>query len=889
MTRRPVFLALCFLLALPALARAEIPIKRIDVEGLRSIKKSELIYLLCLSNAASIDRVKLSYGIKRAFKKGIFDYIEVDQDPNQPGVIRVVVREHDVIDEVRFKGGGDISGKLLRNNFILKPEGFMRYGLIDQAARTLKEAVSRAGYPDAKVSVSTEKGKTPYRVKVTVHIDRGKPLIVKHITVIGRPADEVTGYLRLSPGDVFNQSDLARGMEELGNHYRKKGYYDPIVGPYAFSAGELYIKVDPGRKLFVKISGNSNISRKKLKKLLPFMEAGDVRDDLVEEAAQRMRTLYHEQGYAGVQIASVLKTEPDAEVVNFYINEGRRVAVASVHMPGASTVPEKKLEEIIALEKGSVYSPERIADDAGRIKSFYQSLGYLDAAVSGPEVVSTPKGMEVSFQIKEGSRYHVAGVRVEGAGRIPAGEITNAIGIKAGDPYNDVDIANARYRVLDMYSARGFYNSAVDVRREFSGSNATLVFKITEGPQRFFGKSIIVGNKKTKTGVIERELEHREGQPFNQKVLMTEMQKLYELGLFSEVNVEAVKGYGAHFDTVYRVREAKAGAVEFGLGYGEFEKERGFVSLSYGNLFGEDRKGSVRFEFSSLEDREILQYDEPWFLGYNVPFRAFLLREDREEKNIDTDEILYKLRRYSVNAGVEKKLTDRVKGEFYYEFSLVNTYNVKPDVVLTREDVGTLAISAVRPAIEYDSRDNPFDPKKGVFAGVSFKLASSAFLSETNFGKLIAQVSTYHRLFKPFVLALRAETGLAQGYGQTNELPIVERFFLGGRNTVRGYAQDTLGPKTPAGDPIGGNAFLLGNVEVRTALTKSLGLVNFVDMGNVWLKIGDMNPGDLRYTTGIGFRYQTPVGPIRVDYGIKLNRQPGESSGELHFSIGQAF
>ena len=139
------------------------------------------------------------------------------------------------------------------------------------------------------------------------------------------------------------------------------------------------------------------------------------------------------------------------------------------------------------------------------------------------------------------------------------------------------------------------------------------------------------------------------------------------------------------------------------------------------------------------------------------------------------------------------------------------------------------------------------------------------------------------------VLAASLRGGIAQGYLKTDELPIVERFFLGGRTTVRGYEQDTLGPKGSDGNPTGGNVFLMENLEIRTSLGKGLGIVAFLDGGNVWLKVADIKPLDFKFTTGLGLRYNTPVGPIRVDYGHKLQREKGESSGELHFSIGHAF
>ena len=180
-------------------------------------------------------------------------------------------------------------------------------------------------------------------------------------------------------------------------------------------------------------------------------------------------------------------------------------------------------------------------------------------------------------------------------------------------------------------------------------------------------------------------------------------------------------------------------------------------------------------------------------------------------------------------------------------------------------------------------------PRRVFSPGQQLKLTSPVFLSETDFIKLTFYGNIYHEITKGLVLAASLRGGGAQGYFKTDELPIVERFFLGGRTTVRGYAQDTLGPKGADGNPTGGNAFLMENLELRTSLGKNFGLVTFLDGGNVWVKMNEMKLTDLKFTAGLGLRYNTPVGPVRIDYGQKLQREKGESAGELHFSIGNAF
>jgi outer membrane protein insertion porin family len=623
---------------------------------------------------------------------------------------------------------------------------------------------------------------------------------------------------------------------------------------------------------------------------MPFFEAENFNDDLVEEAVSKILSLYHAKGYPFAQVAPVITVKDDLISLHFFIFEGKKVKVRAISFSNVS-LPEKNLKEVMSLKEGGLYNPDIVYDDKETLIELYNALGYLSASVDEFEAKydESSQDMSINIKISEGAKTEIGKVDIIGARHVPEEEIMDTIRIKTGDPYNEVDISDARYRILQLYNSRGFVDALVSVKREIEGQTVSLTFQIQEGELTFFGKTVVSGNYRTRYEVIERELKHDEKMPFDYNILAKGGQGIYKLGLFTDIDVEVLDRYDHTRDTLIKVNEGNAGAVEFGFGYADYEKLRGFFDLSYRNLWGMNRQASLRLELSSLENRAILQYLEPWFFGKQIPFRFFLLYEDREEINTDTGDTLYRLNRYSASAGIEKKLSNLLKAELYYEFSLVDTFDVRPDVVLTKEDTGTLAISALKPGIVYDTRDNPFDPKKGILSGISLKAASPLLLSETNFLKLLFQGNSYHQMDKRFVLALSFRGGLAWGYHGTGELPIVERFFLGGRTTVRGYEQDTLGPKGSDGNPTGGNAFLCGNIELRSYLGKGIGIVTFLDGGNVWQKVQDIEFGSMKYTTGLGLRYNTPVGPLRVDYGHKLQREKGESAGELHFAIGHAF
>ncbi|PIQ93557.1 MAG: outer membrane protein assembly factor BamA [Nitrospirae bacterium CG_4_10_14_0_8_um_filter_41_23] len=878
----------------------------IEINGLYSISKDEFLYILDINPGKQINEESVRLGIKRAFLKGMFEDISVETIDGERAKVIINVKERNFIKNIYVEGDYPLSRKTIKKLFPLKEDQVLICDVLEKAMVDLRHELALRGFPHAGVNAEIKKLKEPYRVNIHLQISAGDPERIREVNISGA-GDEVKAVMKLSDGDIYDRLILKKDIERIKAYYKNKKYFKPVIGPYTYTDGILHISVNPGKRLQISIEGNNAVPTNALLKEIPFFEAEEFSDDIIEEAVHKMLSLYHRGGHPFAQIAPVITSSDDVISLNFFIFEGVKVSIRTIKFSGIS-LPEKNLKEIMSLKEGGIYNPDIIGTDRETLKDFYNALGYLTANIEEfqtnppfPPLVKEvgidsyrgegglPNKIDIIVRINEGLKTEIERVNVIGTNLVPEAEVRKAINIKPGDVYNDFDISDARFRVIDLYNTYGLTEAVVSIKREGIGQKTSLTFQIDEGAETLFGKTIIVGNNNTKYAVVRRELQQKEDTPFNYRILTKERQKLYKLDLFTDVDMEVLDRYDHKKDVLIKLREGNAGAVELSFGYAEYEGFRGIFDLSYRNLWGMNRQGSLRFELSSLEKRYILQYSEPWFLGIPLQFRAFLLSEDKKEINIDTRETRYRLIRHTATAGFEKKIGDSLKSELYYEFSLVNTFDVKPDVILSREDTGALVISGIRLGIIYDTRDNPFYPEKGILSGISVKLTSPVFLSETSFIKLMFYGNAYQELIKGVVFAISLRGGIAQGYLKTDELPIVERFFLGGRTTVRGYEQDTLGPKGSDGNPTGGNVFLMENLEIRTSLGKGIGIVAFLDGGNVWVKIKDINSTDIKFTTGLGLRYNTPVGPIRIDYGQKLQRKPGESRGEIHFSIGHAF
>ena len=251
----------------------------------------------------------------------------------------------------------------------------------------------------------------------------------------------------------------------------------------------------------------------------------------------------------------------------------------------------------------------------------------------------------------------------------------------------------------------------------------------------------------------------------------------------------------------------------------------------------------------------------------------------------------YSLEKYAAITGLDKDLTESIKVSLQYEYEISRLFDVDEGAKIASEDEGTLDIGTISPIIIRDSRDNPFNPRTGSVNSIKVDFsAGMATGSEVEFVRYIMQSSWYIPLSKSVVWGFSARVGWADAYGKTEEIPISKRFFLGGRTTVRGFELDSIGPKGDDGSPKGGDLYLNLNTELRFPIYRKMGGLLFVDAGNVWLKSeGNVNIADLRSSAGIGFRYLTPIGPLSLDAGWKLDREKGESDWEWHFTIGNVF
>lgn len=845
------------------------------------MSQEEFLYLLDLTNKREISKEAISEGIKRLFLKDIFEDIIIEKNNKK---ITIRVKEKPTIKSIKFEGNENFDDKFLRKLLNFKIGDRLKIVELKKSSNHIRETLKKKGYPESQITFNTDCSQEFCIVTFTIR--EGIPLTVREIIWEGDVDEFLQGLLSLSVGAPFDETKMEDFVKKCKNYFEKQGIVNSTIA-YSFKEGKILINLKKGEKVKVDFIGVEKLKRQDLNNLLNAYLKERLDENIIKDITNSLISLYYLNGFSEIKIYPILEKQDKMINLIFVINEGKRKIIEDIYLKFDEIKMEKKdINKIIINSPNSPFNLEELENDKKRIEDFLKAQGYYYAKIYQTEIKEEDEKIKIIFKVSEGKQIKIKTINLEIANEVMKDRVWELTKEFNNKIFTEEILLEIKRKIIDFYQRQGYAEVNVKSHYEINNDEAYIFFIINPGERKYFKKSIILGNRKTKTRFIYERLFQKENKPFNPYILEEERLSLYKTGLFSKIDIIYQK-QDNYIDIIYDFEEVPAGAFDFGFGYGDYEKVKGFMELSYINLFGINKQIYSRIELSKIEKRSSIVYIDPWFWK-DLIFKTSLNFEDRRVKNIDTKDILYELRRFSASAGFEKRLLENFKAELDYEISYSKIWDILPEVILSDQDIGRILISGFKVSLIYDDRDNPFDPKKGWLAGLSSKLSSEIFGSELNFLKTSFYLNKYTELYEGLVFAISLRGGWAWLYGKTDNLPISERYFLGGRDTVRGYAQNTLGPKRDD-QPTGGNVFLMGNMELRTSLGRNFFIVNFLDAGNVWNRVGDVNPSKLKFTTGVGLRYKTPVGPIRVDYGYKLNRQKGESHSEIHFTIGHAF
>jgi outer membrane protein insertion porin family len=495
----------------------------------------------------------------------------------------------------------------------------------------------------------------------------------------------------------------------------------------------------------------------------------------------------------------------------------------------------------------------------------------------------------VLFRLRPGPRTLIKDFTLEAPQPRPE-FLAHELRCRPGRPYRVQDLALDRADVLAGYRAAGYLQAEVlpELLLSEDRSEATLSLRVSPGPRTDVDRIVVAGLEHTREKVVRRELSLAPGDPLSPQALLESQRRLSALGIFRRVTVAEIDPESAERRSlVVSAQEAPRSTVAYGIGYAERDLVRASAEVTRRNLAGLDRSLTAFVRASVRGSRALLNYREPYLFGHKQELFATAFREEDDREGFD-------FVRYGGALQVQRPLHTGLSAIGRYTYQQTRTFNI--EVPLDEVDRQFQASTFSGPALSLvdDSRDDPLEPRRGYFASGDVQLSLEQ-LGGDPFVKGFFQAATYRRLDGRTLVALGGRLGLSRTLGRDVplRLPLPDRFFAGGDYSLRGFATDAVGPLEQTEDgrfvPTGGNALLLANLELRRDLGRRFTVAAFTDVGNVYELISDMRLSDLRYSAGLGLRYRSALGPLRVDFGVKLNRRPGESANHLHVTVGHAF
>ena len=861
------------------------------------------------------------------YATGRVEEAEVLSRPRGPGAVTaiVVVRLRPWVESVDVVGELGLPRRNLLRVIRQKPSNALSQELLASSRDALLETYWRQGFRQPQVEIQV-RSLTEKHVQVVFEVDAGPQATVGSVSFAGDLRDvgveRLAKVIRTRPGRPFSYDRLQQDLERLRSWWQGEGFLGVrIDGPeeiYDSEAQELHLtfSVAAGERVVVEVLG---ASRRRLTKLglLNFLRDSSFDNDLIQQSCQRLVSHYQRKGFYRAQVDCGL--EPLAgggQKLTLELTKGRVFELESIHFQGNDNIAESRLTTLMRTSVKRPLSPGSgrlvdvdLAEDLANLRSFYLLQGYMDAQVRSPILSFDGQRLRLEIPIEEGPRRRVVEVTWSGQKVFDDQQIARALSLRDGGPFHPARLEESVNVLRTLYEDRGYPSASITPTLDWNRER-TLVdihLEIDEGPPLVLDRVLIRGLQRTREAPVLRTMGLETGDSLSRRVLLEAERELYRLGIFSRVDVELAPSSeltGAR-DLIVEVEEGQRWRLGYGFSYHSDDGLGGLFSLVRNNIGGRGDRFQIDFRGNEVENRFRLIFDQPSFLQTNLPITFILFREEEVRQSFSVD-----------GTGTQISLTKDWRSHrlgLIYDYRRVETVITDPalnPVDLERQD-RSVEISSLTPNLFIDRRDDPLNPSLGWSTNLQLEFAFPLLDAEANFLKLFWQQTQYTSLGAFGSLATSFRLGAIEGLSDAAPLdplvpvdlasariPISERFFGGGRTSHRAFERDRLGVvgetlvSNGAGGfvEVGGNGLVVLNLDYRFPITGDFGGTVFFDLGNVWADWRDIDVGDFEPGAGLGFRYISPIGPIRLEIGWQLDPDlPGDENPVFFLSFGNPF
>ncbi len=747
----------------------------------------------------------------------------------------------------------------------------------------------------------------------------------------------IRGAIKSREGGSFS---VEKVREDLRSIFDLGFFADVQVDMKSTPQGKevIFIVVEKPSLREIVIKGNEKVKVDDIKEKMTLKTRTILNLEKVKEDSEQIRKLYFSKGYYGVKVEyKVDYLETNEAVVTFMISEGPKGHIQKIVFQGNKHFKSSELKKLMSTKKRNIFSiitktgtldEDTLKNDIQLLTAFYFDHGYLEAKISEPKIdLSNPKKIRIEIDIAEGPQYHLAKIDFKGDLLTTKEALFKTLKLKRGADYSNTAIRREINALTEQFANQGYAYVEINPETSVDHKNhlVDLTFEIEKKKRVVYERIQVVGNTKTRDKVIRRELQVAEGELYSATNMNKSRDRLKRTGYFKEV--EFTTSRGSTDDKInldIKTEEAPTGAVTFGIGYSTLESVVGSASLSDRNLFGLGYQAALKFSLGFETQSFRLSMTDPYFLGY--PYSAgFDLYHERVEY---FDTYHYRVTGGDVRFG--KELTDILRLDLMYKYEIVDVYDVDPTAsFFVQDQKGRSATSAIGLTPTIDTRDDYYNPRRGGKHSLLVQNAGGVLGGDNYFVKVLGQTSWFFPLPLNMTLNLRGQAGAILPYGgkvtqtlqevdpvtrlvttttfERDRVPIYEKFFVGGINTIRGFEYGMAGPVDVNQEPIGSKYMAVFNVELIFPLAREIGLKGalFFDVGKAWgvdePNVLNPTPGSLARTkiltrgiafgAGPGIRWFSPFGPIHIDIGFNLSPKKGrgEKSHVIEFTGGSVF
>lgn len=659
----------------------------------------------------------------------------------------------------------------------------------------------------------------------------------------------------------------------------------------------------------IDVSGSKEFEKKKLLEIFRGggLQEGRIFDQsLLERAKQDLKNQYIARGKYGVDVqTSVSPLERNRVAVNFNIREGQSARIRSINIVGNRVFKDKELLELLSLgtpgfmswyTRNDQYSRQKLSADLETLRSFYLNQGYLEFNIESTQVSLSPNRRDVfiTINVSEGEKYTVTGIKFAGELLLPEPELRRLLKIKPGDLFSRERLTESTKLMTDRLGNDGYAFAQINPVPETDRAKREVVFTLYVDPGRrvYVRRINIAGNTTTRDEVIRREFRQMEGGWYSQEKLARSRVRVDRLGYFSEVNLEtpSVQGSNDQVDVNMRVKERPTGSLSLGAGVSSAEKLILSASVSQQNAFGTGNALSLGIQSGRINRLVSLSYTNPYWTDDGVS-RGFDLYSRRFNPTIlNTATYITNTDGFGVRFGIPVSELDSINFGLAAELNDIDIFDNSPqryrDFVRQYGSVNTALVASAGYA--RDGRDNTITPTSGAFQRIGGELALPG--ADLRYYRASYTAQLYYPVSKFTTLQLGGTIAYAAGYAD-NPLPFYKNYYAGGVNSVRGFSTFAIGPRDEFGFAVGGPKQILGNIEYYFPFPgadkdRSLRLSAFVDTGMVDTTY---NIGQLRYSTGLSLNWFSPVGPLKLSFGVPIKKEPEDKIQRIQFTLGTLF